>query len=389
MDAKKLEIDLDYLREVLVALLRIPSPTGRTDEIMQYVGERVDELGLEFELTRRGAMLASLPGRQNSPDRAVMVHTDTIGCMVRSLKDNGRLAIVPVGTHSARFAEGNRVTIFTDDPEHVLTGTILPLKASGHAYNHEVDEQGVGWDHIEVRVDERCGSADDLEGLGVRVGDFVAIQALPEITDSGFVKSRHLDDKAGVAAVLAAFKTRINHDVELEVGAHLLITISEEVGTGASHGLGGDVAEMISVDSAVVAPGQASREDAVTVAMQDMHGPFDFHLTRKLLRLATAYDIPHERDVFIHYRSDVAAALEAGAETRAALIGPGTDATHGYERTHLDAIRATAELVAVYLQTDFTFGTWDTERRGQLKDFPSSSVQPARRDPTVQDDPDS
>lgn len=388
MDAKKLEIDLDYLREVLVAMLRIPSPTGRTDEIMQYVGERVDELGLDFELTRRGAMLASLEGRQNSPDRAVMVHTDTIGCMVRELKDNGRLAVVPVGTHSARFAEGNRVTLFTDDADLVFTGTILPLKASGHAFDHEVDEQPVAWTQVEVRIDEPVRSRADLEELGIRVGDFVAIQALPEITQNGFVKSRHLDDKAGVAAVLAAFKALIDHEVELEVGVHLLVTISEEVGTGASHGLSKDVAEMVSIDSAVVAPGQSSREDAVTVAMQDLHGPFDYHLTRKLLRLASAYDIPHERDVFIHYRSDVAAALEAGAETRAALIGPGTDATHGFERTHLEGLRATAELVCVYLQTDFTFGTWDAQRRGPLKDFPSSSVQPARRDPSIQDTPD-
>jgi putative aminopeptidase FrvX len=175
-------------------------------------------------------------------------------------------------------------------------------------------------------------------------------------------------------------------DVVLPVTAHLLVTISEEVGHGASHGLHTDVAEMVSVDAAVVAPGQASTETGVTIAMQDLHGPFDYHLTRKLLRLGAAHDLDLHRDVFRYYRSDVAAALEAGAETRAALIGFGVDATHGFERTHLDSLRQTAELVGLYLQTDLTFESWDQDRTGQLSDFPSRSVQPADKGPVLDED---
>ena len=386
MDVKKLDIDVDWMRDLMVRLLRIPSPTGRTDEVMQAVGEVLEGLGLPFELTRRGAMLATAPGPQEGPARAVIVHTDTIGCMVRGLKDNGRLAVVPVGTHSARFAEGSRVTIFTDDPAVEFTGTILPLKASGHAYDTGVDTQGVGWDHVEVRVDAPAGSARDLRDLGMAVGDFVALNALPEVTPAGFVKSRHLDDKAGVAAVLAAFKSLLEHDVALPVRTHLFVTITEEVGHGASHGLDTDVAEMVSIDSAVVSPEHASTETGVTVVMQDLHGPFDYHLSRKLLRLADEHGIESHRDIFRYYRSDVASALEAGAETRAALLGFGVDATHGFERTHLDSVRQTAELVALYLQTDLTFRSWDAEPTGPLREFPSTSVQPARATPQISDD---
>ena len=388
MDAKKLDIDVAWMRELMVRLLRIPSPTGRTDEVMQAVGEELETLGLPFELTRRGAMLATAPGVEEGPARAVIVHTDTIGCMVRALKDNGRLSVVPVGTHSARFAEGSRVTIFTDDPAVEFTGTILPLKASGHAYDTGVDTQGVGWDHVEVRVDAPARSAADLRELGMAVGDFVALNALPEVTSSGFVKSRHLDDKAGVAAVLAAFKALLEHDVALPVRTHLFVTITEEVGHGASHGLDTDVAEMVSIDSAVVSPEHTSTETGVTVVMQDLHGPFDYHLSRKLLGLAREHGIEHHRDIFQFYRSDVASALEAGAETRAALLGFGVDATHGFERTHMDSLRQTAELVALYLQTDLTFRAWDAEPTGPLRDFPSSSVQPARTTPQISDDHD-
>jgi peptidase M42 family hydrolase len=369
------------MSEVLLELLRIPSPTGRTDVIMQHVGERLEEIGLPFELTRRGAMVGALDGNGGGLERAVVVHTDTIGCMVRELKPNGRLAVVPVGTHSARFSEGSRVTVFTDDPERVITGTILPLKASGHAYGDDVDTQPVGWDHVEVRVDEPVRDASDLAAIGIQVGDFVAQVAFPVITRSRYVTSRHLDDKAGVAAALAAFKAVIDQGPELHVGAHLLITIAEEVGHGASSGLTHDVAEMVSVDSAVVAPGQTSTETGVTIAMQDLHGPFDFHLTRRLCRLAEDHGIEAHRDVFRYYRSDVAAALEAGAETRAALMGFGVDATHGHERTHLDGILATSQLLALYLQTDLTFARWDAAPTGPLRAFPSTAVQPVRREP--------
>jgi peptidase M42 family hydrolase len=377
----KLPIDVEWMKEVLLELLRIPSPSGRTDVIMQHVGERLEEIGLPFEVTRRGVMVGSLDGEVDSLDRAVVVHTDTIGCMVQYLKGNGRLAIVPVGTHSARFSEGSRVTILTDSPEHTYGGTVLPNKASGHAFGDDVDTAPIGWEHVEVRVDEKVSSAQDLRDLGIQVGDFVAQVAFPVITRSGFVTSRHLDDKAGVAAALAAFKAVIERGEPLAVGAHLLITVAEEVGHGASSGLYSDVAEMVSVDTAVVAPGQHSTETGVTLAMQDLHGPFDYHLTRRLEALAKRHGIEANRDVFRFYRSDVASALEAGAETRAALMGFGVDATHGHERTHMDGIVATAELLALYLQTELTFARWDAEPSGPLKEFPSSGVQPIRREP--------
>ena len=377
--SKLLPIDMDYVTDVMVRLLRIPSPSGRTDHVMQLVGEEIAALGMPFELTRRGVLRGELCGEggPGSADRAIIVHADTIGCMVKELKDNGRLTLVPIGTHSARFAEGARVKIFVDDLERTYTGTVLPLKASGHRWGDDVDTQGVGWEQVEVRVDEVVHDAAGLAALGIDVGDFVAFDAHPVITPSGYVKSRHLDDKAGIAAALGAFKSLIDHGAVLPVNAHLLVTIAEEVGLGASHGLDADVAEMVSIDTSVVALGQASTEHTVNIASQDSSGPFDYHLVRRLAGLCRYHGIDHRRDVYGYYRSDAASALEAGVETRAALIGFGIDASHGHERTHLDGVRRVAELIAVYLQTDLTFRHWDTAPVGELKDFPSTLVQPA------------
>ncbi len=370
------EVDRTWMVDTLLALLQTPSPAGRTDAVMQHIGDIFDGFGVPFSLTRRGALTAELPGESATTDRALVVHADTIGCMVRRLKDNGRLEVIPVGTFSARFAAGARVRIFSDDPDEFITGTVLPLKASGHAFGDEIDLQPTDWEHVEVRVDRKVASREDLIRLGLQIGDFVAFIASPELTADGYIVSRHLDGKAGVAVALALAKNVAENKVVLPHRTMVMITITEEVGHGASHGLPADVAELVSVDNAVCAPGQHSIEDGVTIPMADLHGPFDYHLTRKLCRLAEEQGIPCARDVFRFYRSDAAAAIEAGAGTRAALVGFGLDGSHGWERTHLDSLQAVYCLLHTWLQTPLTFAKWDAQPSGQLRDFPSSE-QPA------------
>jgi peptidase M42 family hydrolase len=371
-DQPPVRVDEDYLLSTLLKLLAIPSPSGYTDSIVHHVGEELQRLGLNIETTRRGAIRATMPGRQSRPDRALVAHLDTLGAMVRQLKPNGRLALTAIGTWSSRFAEGARVTIFTDAGSH--RGTILPLKASGHVYNKAIDTQPVDWDHLELRVDERVDNDVALHALGFRVGDFVAIDPMPEITDAGFIASRHLDNKAGVACVLAATKAMIDAGVIPAVHCHLLFTIFEEVGSGASSVLHQDVAEMVSVDNATPAPEQASTEFDVTIAMADSTGPFDYHLTHRLLQLAREHDIPHVRDVFRYYRCDAASAVEAGNDIRTALVCFGVDASHGYERTHIDSLMSLAKLLAIYMRSEPTIPR-DRTDLGPMQGIPEQPTQ--------------
>ena len=323
-------IDTDYLKEQLKALLCIPSPTGYTDTIVHYVSEELRRLGIDHNVTRRGAILACYRGKQVEGARAVVAHLDTLGATVKRIKDNGRLELVPIGHWSSRFAEGARVTLFTD--EGSFRGSILPLKASGHTFNEEVDTQPVAWTQIEVRIDADSYDRKSAEALGIHVGDFVAIDPQPEFLDNGYIVSRHLDDKAGCAVSLAALKAMVDSKIETPVDIHFIFTITEEVGSGASSVLLDHVVSMVSIDNGTTAPGQNSSEFGATIAMADQVGPFDYHLTRKLIRLCQENDIRHQRDVFRYYRSDSASALEGGADVRTALITFGIDASHGYER---------------------------------------------------------
>lgn len=367
---KKLSIDMDYVARVVLELLQIPSPSGYTDAAVRYVGEALEALKIPFALTRRGAIRGQLQGKAAYPTRAVLSHLDTLGAMVKRLKPNGRLELVPIGTWSARWAEGARCAVFTDEASR--HGAILPLKASGHTFDKEIDDQPAAWENLELRLDERCSSAEDLERLGVQVGDFVAIEPEPRL-QNGFLSSRHLDDKAGVAAILGAAKAVRDSGVDLDDGCLLLFTISEEVGSGASSVLHGDIAELVAVDNATPAPGQNSSEYGVTVAMMDSTGPFDYHLTHRLLELCRRHSIEHKRDVFRHYRCDAASAVEAGNDIRTALVGFGLDASHGYERVHMDSLRALAELIALYIQSPLAVPR-DKSEIGGLKGFPT---QPA------------
>lgn len=364
---KPLEIDTGYLTQILLKLLFTPSPSGYTDRVVHLVCEELERLDVDFELTRRGAIRVNLPGRISEADRAIVAHIDTLGAMVKALKDNGRLELVPVGHWNARFAEGARVTLFTDSGQH--RGTILPLKASGHTFGPEIDQQPGGWPQVELRLDEIVYRLPDLLKLGVHVGDFVAIDTAPEITDTGFIKARHLDDKAGAAVLLTAIRAVVRADLELPVSCHPLFTISEEVGSGASAALHQDVAEMLTIDNGTTAPGQNSSEFGVTIAMADQSGPFDYHLTRRMIQLCQEFGIRHQRDVFRYYRSDSAAALEAGNDVRTALVTFGVDASHGYERIHLDALESLARLVSVYIQTPPLFAR-DRQDMGPRTGFP-------------------
>lgn len=361
----RLDIDVDYLQRRLAGLLEIPSPTGYTDEIVRSLCTELEILGIEYQLTRRGAIRARLPGERSAGARAIVSHLDTLGAQVKALKPNGRLELVPIGTWSARFAEGARVTIFTE--KGTYRGTILPLKASGHTYGDEVDEMPIGWDHVELRVDARADNAEQLGVLGIEIGDIVAVDPQPEFSDTGYIVSRHLDNKAGVAVMLAAMRAMIDAPTP-PVDIYWLFTIAEEVGHGAAAILPPEVASMVAVDNGTSAPGQNSSEFGVTLSMADMSGPFDYHLTRKLARLCQMNDIRMRKDIFRYYRSDSASAIEAGADVRTALVTFGVDASHGYERIHMHALRSLSELLTAYALSEVSIPR-DEKEIGDLAGF--------------------
>lgn len=372
----RLTIDVDYLLARLKELFAVPSPTGYTDEIVRLCSKELKKLGLEVEVTRRGAIRAVRQGGYRRGARAIISHLDTLGAQVKALNTNGRLGLTPIGNWSSRFAEGGRVTIFSE--KGAYRGTVLPLKASGHTFNEEIDTQPVSWDNVEIRVDAMSRDKSDLERLGIAVGDIVAFDTQSEFLDNGFIVSRHLDNKAGVAIMLAAIEALNRENATTPVDIHWLFTIAEEVGVGASSVLTPNIASMVTVDNGTTAPGQNSSEFGVTIGMADETGPFDWHLTRKLVGLCRDHDIHFQKDIFRYYRSDSASALEAGHDVRSALVTFGVDSSHGYERIHIHALRSVAELITVYVTSQVGIPR-DAKETSDLKGFTHQPMREAEQ----------
>ena len=344
------EVDSDYLLKFLVDLLNTPSPTGFAQKAIDKVETALKAFPeLELSQTRKGALVAVWPGENASEPRALTAHVDTLGAMVKEIKSNGRLKMTRIGGFAWNTVEGEGVTIFPSQGAPVR-GAILLNEASAHVYGSKVNETKREDDNMEVRLDARTTSEEETEALGIKVGDFIAFDPRVEVVN-GFVRSRHLDDKACVACIVAAVKAL--HDAGQKPGQKTYLHFSnyEEVGHGAAAGIPSEVTELISVDMAAVGQGQTSDEFNTTLCVKDSGGPYHYELNNRLRSLADEANLPYKVDIYPYYGSDGEAFWRSGGDVALALIGPGVDASHNYERTHLDALLATTRWLIAYLQS--------------------------------------
>jgi len=346
---KKLpNINTQYMLDFLTGLLEIPSPTGLTQAAIDYTEKALREFSfLEISRTRKGALVALWPGDMSDAPRGLTAHVDTLGAMVKEIKSNGRLKLTKIGSFPWNTVEGEGCTVFTRDGEKVR-GSFLLTMASAHVYGNKVGDTKREDDNVEVRLDARTISVDETRELGIEVGDFVTFDPRVEVTN-GFVRSRHLDDKACVANILAAVKAFDDAGLKPAQTTIILISNYEEVGHGASTGFPAEMTELVTVDMAAVGEGQTSDEFHATLCVKDSGGPYHHGLNQKLRNLADQYEIPYKVDIYPYYGSDGEAFWRAGGDVAVSLIGPGVDASHNYERTHTEALVATTQWIMAYL----------------------------------------
>jgi putative aminopeptidase FrvX len=341
-------IPTDYLINFLTGLLNTPSPTGFAHKAIAYTEQALAQFpALKLSHTRKGALVAQWPGQVSTAPRALTAHVDTLGAMVKEIKPGGRLKLANIGGFAWNAVEGEGCTVFTNDGRTVR-GSILYEKASTHVYGGEVSKGERNNQTLEVRLDARTTSEEQTRDLGIEVGDFVAFDPRVEVTN-GFIRSRHLDDKACVACLVAAVKALSEAGLQPAQTTYLHISNYEEVGHGAAAGIPPEVAELVSVDMAAIGDGQTSNEFHATLCVKDSGGPYHHGLSQHLRALADQNAIPYVVDIYPYYGSDGEAFWHAGGDAAVALIGPGVDASHNYERTHLEALIATTQWVMAYL----------------------------------------
>lgn len=340
-------IDTGYTLEILQKLCSIPSPTGYTEDIFRMLEKEFYMLGMPATYTAKGSLYTFIEGKNKRVKKAVASHVDTLGAMVKEIKSNGRLAISAVGGYSGNSIECENCLVHTAGGK-ICSGTIYTTKPSIHIHD-DTGSQIRTADNMELVLDERVQDSEDVKKLGIEVGDYVSFDSRFRVTDTGFVKSRHLDDKAGVAITLGICKYMRDNNIIPEYSVQIFITDYEEVGHGACSGIVDEAEELLCIDMGAPGIGQNTDEYSVSICAKDSSGPYDYRMRNKLVELAKKNNIDHKLDIYPSYRSDASTALRAGMCLRTGLIGPGVYASHSYERTHIDSIRCTAELLLAYL----------------------------------------
>lgn len=341
MAAKKQQED--RIVSILRDLSAIHSPTGFTGKVLEFVAQTARSAGIKFHYTNKGALVV---GNHPKPEIAVAGHIDTLGLMVKEIRADGNLNFTRLGGPILQAFEGKTVRIYTEKGK-IYSGSLILNNPAAHV-NNKASEACRNDQSMHIRLDAEVSCAADTEKLGIQVGDFIAFDAGFEYTDTGFIKSHFLDDKAGCAAII---------DAMLKLGSKALDRLPvmfffsnyEEVGHGACAGLAETVKELLVVDMGVVGEGVTGNEQSVSICVKDSSGPYDFDLRLRLTDLARKAKLPYKLDVFPFYGSDGSAALRAGYDIRVGLIGPGVSASHGNERTHLKGLNATRDLILAYL----------------------------------------
>lgn len=342
--------DTNETKELVKQLVSIPSPSGYTKRVISFVEEYLKQYNVKTKRNRKGGLIATLPGKNDKEHRMLTAHVDTLGAIVKEVKSNGRLRLDLIGGYKYNSIEGEYCEIHTTSGK-TYTGTILMHQTSVHVYK-DAGKAERNQENMEVRIDAKVKDADEIRALGIEVGDFVSLDPRVEICDNGFIKSRHLDDKASVAILLQLIKHLQTEKITLPYTTHFLISNNEEIGYGGNSNITQETVEYLAVDMGAMGDGQSTDEYTVSICVKDASGPYHYGLRKHLTELAQKHDIGYQLDIYPYYGSDASAAIKAGHDIIHGLIGPGIDSSHAFERTHEDSLACTLDLLYYYVQSD-------------------------------------
>lgn len=338
---------LNYALRQLEAIVNIPSPSGFTEQVVRYCANEFSNMGYTPQITPKGGLLVCLGGERDA--LLLGAHVDTLGAMVREIKSNGALRVAPVGGLQANNVETETAHIYLRDGK-VLEGTFQLENASVHV-NGEYGKTQRTFDVLELLPDAKTHSAQQTRALGVQVGDYVAVNPRFHVTESGFIKSRFLDDKLSAAILMAYAKFLKDTGKTPRRKVYVDFTVFEEVGHGGAV-IPADVTEMLSVDMGCVGTGLQCDETMVSICVMDSRGPSHKAVVDGLVEAAQRAGVRYALDVYPHYSSDADVAVGAGHDVRHCVVGAGVYASHGYERSHIEGLANTFDLLNAYLETN-------------------------------------
>lgn len=336
----------DYILNFLKTIMAIDSPSGYTNEVIYECEMEANRLGFRTQKTQKGNLEIFVDG-QDDYTVGFCAHVDTLGLMVRSIKNDGTLTFTNVGGPLIPTLDGEYCQVITRQGKR-YSGTILSNSPAAHVFSDSKSAERT-CETMHIRIDEIVKTKKDVENIGICNGDYIAIDPKTTITNSGFIKSRFLDDKMSVAILFGMLKNLADKQIKPKHSLYIMISTFEEVGHGSSY-IPDFISELIAVDMGCIGLDLACSEYDVSICAKDSSGPYDYQITSQLIELAKANHLQYAVDIYPFYSSDVSAALRGGQNIKGALIGPGVGASHGMERTHIQAVENTFNLIMAYIQ---------------------------------------
>lgn len=288
----------EYLLSQVDELMSIDSPSGYTAEVVEYLTAELKEMGYNPVKTVKGGLITDIGGKDDKNAIVLGAHADTLGGMVAEIKSNGRLRITNIGGLNANNVEGDNCRIITKF-DGIYEGTCQLIDASIHV-NGKYNDILRTFDTVEVLLDEDVYSKEDVEKLGVSIGDYVCFDTRTRFTDKGYIKSRFLDDKLSVAILLSYAKYLAEEKVTPERKVYLYFSVYEEVGHGAAASIPEGVTESLNVDMGCVGEGIECNEHKVSICAKDSHGPYNYEVVTGLIAAAKKAGADYSVDIYPH-----------------------------------------------------------------------------------------
>lgn len=342
----RFQIDEAYLIDCFKEIVSVPSPVGYYQRLNPVLERMAASLGHTVTYDNKSTAYIHLEGEDPTKTVLVGAHADTIGLMIRRIDKDGMIRVRHLGGVNYASLEGETVTIHTRDGRD-YTGLFACQSHSVHVFD---DARTLPRDEntMMIILDEKVSSKADVNALGIRNGDFVSVDPRCQYTKNGYLKSRFIDDKAAVACAFTMLKYLKEHGLKPRYNTILAFPYGEEIGLGGTYVPEG-VSEYVAIDIGLIGPDYDGNEYRVSICAKDNGAVYDDQLTNRLIAYAEKAGCDYAVDVFYRYGTDANAAQKAGNNVRSAAFGMPVYCSHGVERTHIDSLRNTMNLLLAYV----------------------------------------
>lgn len=341
----KFQIDRQFLMNCFQDIVSVPSPVGYYVQMNPVLEKYAAMFGQAVTYDNRSTAYITLDGQDNSKTVLIGAHVDTLGLIVRRIDADGMIRVRNLGGINFTSLEGETVTIHTRNGKS-YTGLVACQSHSVHVFD-DARTLERNENTMMVLLDEDVHSKEDVTALGIRHGDFISIDPRCQITENGYIKSRFIDDKMAAACSFTMLKYLTEHHLKPKYRTILAFPYNEEIGLGGTY-VPEEVSEYVAVDIGLIGPDYDGSERKVSICAKDNAAPYDYELTNRLIGYAEKAECDYCVDIFYRYGTDGNAAMRGGNNLRAAAFGMAVYCSHGMERTHMDGVEHTVNLMLAY-----------------------------------------